>query len=80
MLLGTANRDISCLIFKHIENKKIRIELVSPITNITYSQLAVGFIDDISFFTSRNIALENMQQILITYLSLHQVIGGKVYF
>ena len=56
----------------------IRIELVLLIINEICSWMVVGFVDDVSFFASGNIALENMQQILTIYSSLYQAIGGKV--
>ena len=60
MLSRIVNRDILYLIFKYIEDKKIEIELVSLIIAKNSSRVAIGFIDNILFFASRGIAIDNM--------------------
>ena len=48
---GNICRDLSCLILKIIENRKLGVAIKSPFTKEEVQQLAIAFVDDNVFIS-----------------------------
>lgn len=49
---GAMCRDMSCLIFKYLENMRRGVVIRKPITNEYIFRMIIAFVDDVDFYTS----------------------------
>ena len=63
---------------KDIEEKELRIIIKDPINENSEQQVSTAFVDDTDFTTDEDDCKQKMQEILINYIELYQVMSGKV--
>ena len=75
---GSICRDTSCIIFKHLEDKKLGIDIQHPISQKDFVRLAIAFVDDTDFCTNGSMFMEKMQRIIDEHTRLYEATGGKM--
>ena len=75
---GDMCRDVSCIIIKVIENKRLGVFFINKLTGEVIQCVSVAFVDDTDFMTDGYNALEKMIQIIEIYDRLHGTIGGLI--
>ena len=49
---GSICRDTTCIIFKHLEDRKLEFNAVSPMNKKMMQRIVISFVDDTDFYTS----------------------------
>ena len=75
---GNACRDVSCLIFKHIEQKDLGVSIESEAREEVCKRVVIAFVDDSDFMSSGKDSERKMNQIMRLHVDLHEATGGKV--
>ena len=75
---GNVCRDVSCFIFKEIENKRLGIILTSKCNNVEVQRNAISFVGDSDFFSSGAECERKIQETLNYYANMCEVTRGKV--
>ena len=70
--------DISCLIICQLEVEKLGIIFLSLITLLIVLCSSISFVDDTDLAADREQVLQQIQQMLNKYNSLHAATGGKI--
>ena len=78
MLSGCLCRDVSRLIFKELENKRLGIVMKSKHNKNVVQRVVIAFVDDSDFCTKGNECEKKMQEIVEYYTSMCEATGGKV--
>ena len=76
VLSGAICRNVSCLIFKQLENMNVGIDLTSPVTRNRIMRLIIAFVDDADFFAYGPNAIQNMLRVISKYNKLYAATGG----
>ena len=75
---GSIFRDTTCIIFKHLEDKKLGVTVVSPMSKNAIQLIVIMFADDNDFFTSGEENETKKQQIMDQHTTSHEATGGKI--
>ena len=78
MFSGVACRDVSCIIFRKLEKKKIGIIIKSKYKGIIEQRVVIAYVDDADFCTSGENCEQKMQEIISYYMKMYEATGGKV--
>ena len=71
-------RDTSYLIFKHLEELNLGVNVIIPLSKNNFICLAIAFVDDTDFYTNDTYFNRKMQQLMDIYTRLYEAIGGKI--
>ena len=75
---GDVCRDVSCIIIKVIENKRLGVFFTNKESGEAIQCVSVAFVDDTDFMTNGENALNKMSEIISTYDRLHGATGGLI--
>ena len=75
---GAICRDTSCLIFKHLEELNLGVNVLTPLHKKTFNRLAIVFVDDIDFYTNDKDFNRKTQTLMDIYTHLYEATGGKI--
>ena len=75
---GVTCRDVSCLIFKQLEKKKLGMKIELNITGKIEQRVVIACVDDADFCTSGDDCEIKMKKITSCYWKMHIATGGKV--
>ena len=74
---GVACRDVSCLMFKQLEKKKLGTKIESKHDGNIEQRVVIACVDDADFCTSRDDSETKMQKIVSHHVRMHEATGGK---
>jgi len=75
---GDMCRDISCIIIKVIENKRLGVVFENQATGERIQCVSVAFVDDTDFMTNGENSVEKITKIIQIYEKLHGATGGLI--
>ena len=73
---GDLCRDISCLIIREIERKRLGMFIESNVTKTAIQRVLVAFVDDADLVTDRDNAERKMRKMAVLYNDLYVATGG----
>ena len=75
---GVACRDMSCVIFKRLEKKKLGITTKSNYSSNIEQRVVIAHADDADFCASGDECESKMQDIIACYKKMHEATEGKL--
>ena len=76
VLSGAICRNISCLVFKLLENMNLGVDFASPVTRCRLIRSIIAFVDDADFFSNGKDVVAKLQQMITYYNKLYAATGG----
>ena len=71
-------RDTSYLIFKHLEELNLGVNILTPLLKRIFIRLAIAFVDNIDFYTNDKDFNRKIQLLIDIYTRLYKATKGKI--
>lgn len=72
VLSGAICKNVSCIIFKVLENDVLGVNLTSPVTERRVLRTLIAFVDDGDFFSCGQTVVEKLSKLVAKYNKLHR--------
>ena len=77
ILSGSICKNITCLIFKFLENNLLGFKYMSPVIRVKFMRTVIAFVDDADFYIGGENTLKRERLLIFKYNKMHAASAGK---